>query len=216
MRRGWKVGLAAVGLVVVGTLTGALGVRAQGASSSYIPVNEEDFRTVFARMSAAKASTMKRQMDLLNARYDLGDRPAAGVTMSGGKAIQDGVRVKLPAGLSWAALAKMSPDEIRDKGLYPAGFMPLPHENHPEGGMVFPGFMIAEVIPAPIAMLRKVALMPSRAGRPKLTFEAPQVVFTLSSFFSRPSRRNTCHDFMPRRTAGWCPSSGRCLAQRNY
>jgi len=145
MRRGWKVGLAAAGLVVVGTLTGALGVRAQGAGSSYIPVNEEDFRTVFARMSAAKASTMKRQMDLLNARYDLGDRPAAGVTMSGGKAIQDGVRVKLPAELSWAALAKMSPDEIRDKGLYPAGFMPLPHENHPEGGMVFPGFMIAEV-----------------------------------------------------------------------
>jgi hypothetical protein len=32
----------------------------------------------------------------------------------------------------------MTPDEIRDRGLYPAGFMPLPHENHPEGGMVFP------------------------------------------------------------------------------
>ncbi len=53
MRRGWKVGLAAVGLVVVGTLTGSLGARAQGAGSSYIPVNEEDFRPVFARMSAA-------------------------------------------------------------------------------------------------------------------------------------------------------------------
>ena len=34
--------------------------------------------------------------------------------------------------------------------------------------------MIAEVSPAPIAMLRKVALMPSRAGSPKLTLEAPQ------------------------------------------
>jgi hypothetical protein len=43
MRRGWKIGLAAVGLVVVGTLTGVLGARAQGAGSSYIPVNEEDF-----------------------------------------------------------------------------------------------------------------------------------------------------------------------------
>src|SRR6266850_775544 len=108
MRRGWKIGLAAAGLVAVGMLTGVLGARAQGAGSSYIPVNEEDFRTVFARMSAAKASTMKRQMDLLNARYDLGDRPAAGVTMSGGKAIQDGVRVKLPAGLSWAACRRGS------------------------------------------------------------------------------------------------------------
>jgi cytochrome c peroxidase len=39
----------------------------------------------------------------------------------------------------------MTPDEIRVKGLYPAGFMPLPHPNHPEGGMVFPLFMITEV-----------------------------------------------------------------------
>jgi len=39
----------------------------------------------------------------------------------------------------------MTPDEIREKGLYPAGFMPLPHQNHPEGGMVFPMFQITEV-----------------------------------------------------------------------
>jgi cytochrome c peroxidase len=88
---------------------------------------------------------MKRQMDLLAARYDLGDRPAAGATMSRGKALQEGVRVKLPAGTSWDALAAMAPEEIRDKGLYPAGFMPLPHPNHPEGGMVFPLFLINEV-----------------------------------------------------------------------
>jgi hypothetical protein len=39
----------------------------------------------------------------------------------------------------------MTPDEIRDRGLYPVGFRPLPHENHPEGGMVFPPFQISEV-----------------------------------------------------------------------
>jgi hypothetical protein len=44
---------------------------------------------------------MKRQMDLLIARYDLGDRPGSGVTMSRGKAVQDDVRVRLPAGASW-------------------------------------------------------------------------------------------------------------------
>src|SRR5260370_7801073 len=65
--------------------------------------------------------------------------------MSRGKAVQDGVRVRLPAGATWDALGKMTPDEIRDKGLYPAGFMPLPHPNHPEGGMVFPLFEINEV-----------------------------------------------------------------------
>jgi hypothetical protein len=41
---------------------------------------------------------MKPQMALLGQRYDLSDRAAAGVTMSGGKPIQDGVRVKLPGG----------------------------------------------------------------------------------------------------------------------
>ncbi|HEX9480093.1 MAG TPA: cytochrome B6, partial [Methylomirabilota bacterium] len=126
-------------------LAGALGVRAQGAASSYLPVTEEDFTTVLARMRAGKAAVMKRQMDLLGARYDLSDRPAAGVAMSRGKAVQDGVRVRLPAGATWDALGKMTPDEIRDKGLYPAGFMPLPHPNHPEGGMVFPLFEINEV-----------------------------------------------------------------------
>jgi hypothetical protein len=40
--------------------------------------------------------------------------------------------------VSWEALAQMPQDEVREKGLYPAGFMPLPHANHPEGGMIFP------------------------------------------------------------------------------
>jgi cytochrome c peroxidase len=143
--RGWTIGLAAVALGVVGMLAGAIGVGAQGPASSYLPVTEEDFATVLARMRAGKAEVMKRQMDLLGARYDLSDRPAAGVTMSRGKAVQDGVRVRLPGGATWDALGKMTPDEIRDKGLYPAGFMPLPHPNHPEGGMVFPLFEINEV-----------------------------------------------------------------------
>ncbi|HUP35613.1 MAG TPA: cytochrome B6 [Candidatus Limnocylindria bacterium] len=113
--------------------------------SSYLPVVEEPFETVFKRMSGAKDDVMKRQMDLLAARYDLSDRPAAGVTMSRGKAVQDGVRVKLPSGVTWDALARMAPDEIREKGLFPAGFLPLPHPNHPEGGMVFPKFQIDEI-----------------------------------------------------------------------
>jgi cytochrome c peroxidase len=112
--------------------------------SSYLSVNEEDFRTVLARMRAAKAGIDKRQQELLAARYDLGDRAVVGATMSRGKAIQGGVRVKPPAGATWDTLAGMTPDEIRDKGAFPAGFMPLPHPNHPEGGMVFPKFLIDE------------------------------------------------------------------------
>ena len=150
MHRGWKVVVAVAALVVMGMTAGVLGMQVQGAkaapaASSYLSVNEDDFRTVFSKMSGAKAQVMKRQMDLLGTRYDLGDRPAAGVTMSRGKPIQDGVRVKLPAGATWEALEKMSPAEIREKGLFPSGFLPLPHPNHPEGGMVFPRFLIDEV-----------------------------------------------------------------------
>jgi len=149
---GAKAVAAAVGLVVIGVAAGVLGVRDRAAAaqagaprSSYLSVNEEEFRTVSRRMSAAKAEIMKRQMDLLNARYDLSDRSAAGVTMSRGKPVQEGVRVKLPGAVTWEALTSMSPDDIREKGLFPTGFMPLPHPNHPEGGMVFPRFLIEEV-----------------------------------------------------------------------
>jgi len=112
--------------------------------SSYISVNEEDFKTVFARMSAAKPAIMKRQMALLNERYDLSDRPAA-TTMSRGKHIQDGVRVKLPSGMTWDKLADMTPEQIKAQDAFPAGFYPLPHPNQAEGGMVFPHFQIDEV-----------------------------------------------------------------------
>lgn len=114
--------------------------------SSYAPiVINEDFAKTMARMKAAKPEIMKRQIDLLNARYDLSDRPANDVTMSSGKPVQEGVRVKLSNDTSWNKLAAASPEEIREKGLFPAGFFPLPHPNHPEGGMTFPKFLIEEI-----------------------------------------------------------------------
>jgi len=117
------------------------------AKTSYIPVAiEEDFASVMKRMAGEKDGIMKRQMDLLNERYDLANRSARGVTMSGGKPVQEGVRVKLPRGMTWEKLASMSPDEIRKQGAFPKGFLPLSHPNHPEGGMVFPQFHIDEIL----------------------------------------------------------------------
>ena len=112
----------------------------QKLPSSYSPVViPEAFETIAKRMEAAKPQIMERQMQLLQERYDLSDRPAQGVTMSRGKAVQGGVRAKLPDGVnSWQELAAMTPEEIRRKGLWPKGFFPLPHPNHPEGGMLFP------------------------------------------------------------------------------
>ena len=120
---------------------------AQQPPSSYAPVvMQEDFEKTVARMSAAKPEIMERQMKLLEQRYDLSDRPVKGVVMSRGKAVQEGVRARLPEGAkSWEDLAAMTPEEIRQQGLWPKGFLPLPHPNHPEGGMVFPKQQIDEV-----------------------------------------------------------------------
>jgi cytochrome c peroxidase len=115
-------------------------------SSSYMPVViQEDFSSVMKRMTAAKAEIATRHTTLLEERYDLSDRPAPGVSMARGKAVQEGVRVRLPGDVDWGTLAAMSPQEVREKDLFPAGFLPLPHPNHAEGGMVFPRFHIDEI-----------------------------------------------------------------------
>jgi cytochrome c peroxidase len=114
--------------------------------SSYAPVDiHEAFASIMARMSAAKPDIMKRQLTLLEERYDLSDRPAPGVTMSRNKPVQQGVRVKLAAGVTWDQLAKLTPEQIKDRDIFPAGFLPLPHPNHPEGGMLFPKPEIEEM-----------------------------------------------------------------------
>jgi cytochrome c peroxidase len=130
-------------LILLGTIYAQESRKRETSYSSV--VISEDFETIMTRMKAAKSGVMKRQMDLLNERYDLSNRPVVGVTMSRGKPIQEGVRVKLPPGMTWERLAAMSPDEILEKDLFPTGFFPLPHPNHPEGGMVFPNFHIEEI-----------------------------------------------------------------------
>lgn len=116
-------------------------------TSSYSPVDQkEDFEVVQKRMEEAKPGLMKKQMELLEMRYDLSDQPAKDVTMSRGKPIQEGVRVKLGQGVtSWEELTALSPEEIKEKDLFPKGFLPLSHPNHSEGGMLFPKFEIDEI-----------------------------------------------------------------------
>jgi cytochrome c peroxidase len=105
---------------------------------------EEDVNTLVKRLQKEKPGFAKRQRELLAERYDLADRPAKGVTMSRGKPVQEGVRVKLPKGVSWEQLAALTPEEIKAKDLWPAGFFPLPHPHHEAGGMVFPQPLIDE------------------------------------------------------------------------
>ncbi|MGA8195077.1 MAG: hypothetical protein WB902_17050, partial [Acetobacteraceae bacterium] len=89
---------------------------------------------------------MQRQEQLLSQRYDLSDQPISGVMMSGGRrAVQGSVRVKLSEGVTWTSLAEMSPQEIRERGLLPLGFLPLPHVKQATGGQVFPNRQIDQI-----------------------------------------------------------------------
>ena len=136
--------LAVIGLTLaLGRADAQQGERGQ---SSYMPVDiTESFDSIKARLSAAKPAVEQEHNALLNERYDLSDRPAQGVTMDRGKPVQEGVRVKLPAGTTWENLAAITPDQIRDQNLFPKGFYPLPHPKHPEGGFVFPHFVIEAI-----------------------------------------------------------------------
>jgi cytochrome c peroxidase len=138
---------ALVIIVVLLVMLPAITYTQESSVSSYSPVViKEKFQEIVKRMKKAKSEVMKRHMNLLNERYDLSDRPAEGVMMSGGKkAVQEGVRVRLPRGMTWANLAAMKPEEIHKKDLWPEGFYPLPHPNHSEGGMVFPQFHIDQI-----------------------------------------------------------------------
>jgi cytochrome c peroxidase len=136
-------------MMAFGGLLIVLGVvyAQERGQTSYMPVDiKETFAAIMARMTTAKPAIEKAHTDLLNECYDLADRAAQGVTMSRGKPVQAGIRVKLASGMTWETLAAMSPEEIRDKNLYPKGFYPLSHPNHPEGGMVFPRSTIDEVL----------------------------------------------------------------------
>jgi cytochrome c peroxidase len=143
--RPWAMPAFAGLLLALGIALGIAYAQEQG-KTSYTKLDiTEPFTSIMARMKAAKPAIEKRQADLLGERYDLSDRPAAGVTMERGKPLQEGIRVKLPEAMTWEKLASMSPEEIREKNLFPKGFYPLPHPNHPEGGMLFPHFEIDEI-----------------------------------------------------------------------
>src|SRR2546421_99159 len=140
IKRVWLL-LVIAGLLVFLNL--AYAQQEQRGQTSYMKVDStEPFAAFMARMAAAKPGIAKEHNALLSERYDLSDRPAKGVAMDRGKPLQEGVRVKLPAGMTWDRLAAISADQIREQNLYPKGFYPLPHPKHTDGGFVFPRFLI--------------------------------------------------------------------------
>jgi cytochrome c peroxidase len=116
--------------------------RRQEPPSSFGPVVEEPFEVVMRRDKANKARVMSAAMRLLEARYDLTRRVDPVVKMTRGKPIPVGPTARLKSGVTWEQLGRMSPAEIRSRGLFP--YLPLPHVSHPVGGMIFPQMHIKQ------------------------------------------------------------------------
>jgi cytochrome c peroxidase len=111
--------------------------------TSYDQINpvllgQGSFEEMLAKDKADKPAIMARQQKLLEERYDLRPRTDERVKMTRGKPIPVGPATRLPEGTTWEALARMAPDEVREKDLFPKGFLPLPHPHHEAGGMIFP------------------------------------------------------------------------------
>jgi cytochrome c peroxidase len=109
---------------------------AEQKESSFTPVVEEPFEVVLRRDKANRARVMATARKLLEDRYDLTRRVDANVKMTRGKPISVGPTARLKRGVTWEQLGNMSPEEIREKDLFP--YLPLPHVVHPVGGMIFP------------------------------------------------------------------------------
>jgi cytochrome c peroxidase len=138
-----RIKLILLALSAVALLFSVTAQEPQKKDTSFSPVDiKEPFSAVLARMKAAKAGVMQRQMALLNERYDLTRRVADDVKMTRGKPVPVGPVARLASGVTWETLGAMSANDIREKGVFPKGYLPLPHPNHPEGGMLFPKMMI--------------------------------------------------------------------------
>ncbi|HEX6625217.1 MAG TPA: hypothetical protein VF064_16005 [Pyrinomonadaceae bacterium] len=139
----------AFALAFAASLLGGAGAGAQQKArpaapqdSSFSPVVEEPFDVVRARDKAARPRVMAAARKLLEDRYDLARRVDPNVKMTRGKAIPVGPTARLKRGVTWEQLGRMSPEEIREKELFP--YLPLPHVSHPVGGMVFPQVHVAK------------------------------------------------------------------------
>lgn len=153
-KRPWRVVPTTLALLVLPALLPprVATVRAEepAIKSSYdqvapVLLGKETFQAVVTKDKADKPAVLARQKELLETRYDLTSRPDGKVSMTRGKPIQVGPTAKLTDGMTWDKLAEMSPEEIREKGLFPKGYLPLPHPKHEAGGMLFPQMEIKQL-----------------------------------------------------------------------
>lgn len=97
-------------------------------------------KEVMEETVAAKPAVMEHQRKLLESRYDLEPRTDPNITMSRGKPQPLGPTARLAEGMTWEKLGAMSPEEIKEAGVFP--YPSLPHPLQTPGGFVFPQLQI--------------------------------------------------------------------------
>ena len=133
---------------------------------SPVLLGQESFESMLRKDKADKASVMERQKRLLEDRYDLAPRVDARVPMSpGGEAgLPIGPTAKLPSGMTWEKLARMSAEDIREQNAFPKGYLPLPHPHHEVGGMVFPQVEV-KLLPRRSSASTWISICPNTSSR---------------------------------------------------
>lgn len=118
--------------------------RVNGFDFARDPLNaKKPMETFEENMKAdieAKPKVMEAQRKLLEARYNLQPKTDPNIKMSRGKPQPLGPTARLKDGLDWDKLANMTPEQIREQGVFP--YPPLPHPKHTPGGQVFPQMQI--------------------------------------------------------------------------
>jgi cytochrome c peroxidase len=100
------------------------------------------FDEVYKALVAAKPQVMATQRKLLESRYNLEPKLDPEAKMSRGKPLVVGPTARLAEGTDWEALGRMSPDEIRQKDVFPYKALPHPVQGGGLGGQVFPEMQI--------------------------------------------------------------------------
>jgi cytochrome c peroxidase len=100
------------------------------------------FEEVYKAGVAAKPKATATQRKLLESRYHLEPKLDPEAKMSRGKPLVVGPTARLPEGIDWATLAAMSPEEIRQKDVFPYKALPHAAQGGGLGGQTFPQMQI--------------------------------------------------------------------------
>lgn len=100
----------------------------------------QTFEETMEKDIAEKDKIMAAQRKLLESRYILEPKLDPEAKMSRGKPLPVGPTARLPDGVTWDQLGQLSPEEIRERQLFP--YPSLPHPKQVAGGQVFPKIQI--------------------------------------------------------------------------